>query len=122
MTATGTTTGLIRARIERGARGLVIEGSGWAATCRRPVLPGLRRRWPPASRCGARLRCCGEGTVMPTYGYEGGGQKLREMGLIFGGDLTGPKARIKLMVALGVASEASDIRPWFESPDLDGGL
>ncbi len=119
-TATGTDDRLIRASIERGARGLVIEGSG-CGNLPPAVLPGLRAAL--AARIPVVLVSrCGEGTVMPTYGYEGGGQKLREMGLIFGGDLTGPKARIKLMVALGVASEASDIRPWFESPDLDGGL
>ncbi|MEN1969134.1 asparaginase [Lentibacillus sp. N15] len=43
---------------------------------------------------------CYQGIVQPTYGYEGGGKKLKEMGVIFANELTGPKARIKLLIAL----------------------
>ena len=57
---------------------------------------------------------CGEGRVGPAYGYEGGGRMLQEMGLILGGDLPGPKARIKLMVALGVTTEPAELRRLFE--------
>jgi L-asparaginase len=39
---------------------------------------------------------------------------LQEMGLILGGDLPGPKARIKLMVALGVTTEPAELRRLFE--------
>jgi L-asparaginase len=52
--------------------------------------------------------------VGPAYGYEGGGRMLQEMGLILGGDLPGPKARIKLMVALGVTTEPTEVRRLFE--------
>jgi L-asparaginase len=53
--------------------------------------------------------------VAPLYGYEGGGQMLRDLGVIFGQDLPGPKARIKLMVALGATSDVAQIREMFES-------
>jgi L-asparaginase len=36
------------------------------------------------------------------------------MGVIFGGDLPGPKARIKLMVALGLTAEPPRLRALFE--------
>ena len=39
---------------------------------------------------------------------------LKEMGLIFAQELTGPKARIKLMVALGVSADPADVRRMFE--------
>lgn len=41
------------------------------------------------------------GRVLPEYGYEGGGKKLVEMGAILGGDLKGPKMRLKLMLLFG---------------------
>jgi L-asparaginase len=56
---------------------------------------------------------CPAGGVAPAYGYEGGGQMLQELGVILAGDLPGPKARIKLMVALGVTSDLEEIRALF---------
>ena len=47
---------------------------------------------------------------MPAYGYEGGGRMLRDLGVILGGELPGPKARIMLMVALGVTSDIGQLR------------
>ncbi|MCF3941662.1 asparaginase [Oceanobacillus alkalisoli] len=43
---------------------------------------------------------CYQGTVQPTYAYQGGGRQLKELGVIFANGLTGPKARIKLLLAL----------------------
>lgn len=57
---------------------------------------------------------CPEGRVTPAYGYLGGGQKLRQMGIIFGADLPGPKARIKLMLALGVTADPKALKRLFE--------
>jgi L-asparaginase len=56
---------------------------------------------------------CAEGRVAPLYGFEGGGQRLAEMGAILAGDLGGPKARIRLMVALGVTSDPGELRRLF---------
>lgn len=41
-----------------------------------------------------------KGIVQPTYGYEGGGRHLESLGAIFAEGLSGPKARIKLLIAL----------------------
>lgn len=57
---------------------------------------------------------CYQGVVQPTYGYEGGGRHLRELGVIFTNGLTGPKARIKLMVALEKTNDIRKIRSIFE--------
>src|SRR5699024_8743407 len=43
---------------------------------------------------------CYQGIVQPVYGYDGGGKQLKEMGVIFTNGLTGPKERIKLLIAL----------------------
>ena len=110
--ATGVDDGLIRASLARGARGLVLEATG-AGNVPPAVLPGLRAAIGGGVPVVLVSRCA-EGPVAPIYGYEGGGQTLRELGLILGGDLPGPKARIKLMVALGVSSEPPQIRRLFE--------
>ena len=41
-----------------------------------------------------------QGIVQPTYAYSGGGRQLKEIGVIFANGLTGPKARLKLLIAL----------------------
>ena len=110
--AAGVDDALIRASIARGARGLVIEATG-CGNVPPSVLPGIE------AALAARLPVvlvsrCGEGRVSPAYGYEGGGQMLRGLGVIFGQELPGPKARIKLMVALGVTSDTAELRRMFE--------
>jgi L-asparaginase len=112
--ASGVDDGLVRASLARGARGLVLEATG-CGNVPPGVLPGLRAALDDGRPVVVTSRCA-QGRVTPAYGYEGGGQTLREMGVIFGQDLPGQKARIKLMVALGVSSDVGDIRAMFESP------
>lgn len=57
---------------------------------------------------------CPTGRVLDSYGYEGGGKHLREMGVILGGNLPGQKVRIKLMLALGLTSDVDKIREIIE--------
>lgn len=110
--ATGTDDRLLRASLESGARGLVIEGTG-AGNVPPLVVPGIRAAIEAgvpvviASRCGA-------GSVAPLYGYEGGGAQLQKMGCILGGDLVGQKARILLMVALASGLSDLALRTLFE--------
>jgi L-asparaginase len=109
--AAGMDDSLIRASMSRGARGLVLEATG-CGNVPPSVLPGLRAAL--AARVPVVLVSrCAEGRVTPAYGYEGGGRMLEEMGVVFGHDLPGPKARIKLMVALGVTSEPAEVRRFF---------
>ena len=109
--AAGMDDALIRASMSRGARGLVLEATG-CGNVPPSVLPGLRAAL--AGRIPVVLVSrCAEGRVSPAYGYEGGGRMLEEMGVVFGQELPGPKARIKLMVALGVTSDPAEIRRIF---------
>jgi L-asparaginase len=105
---------LIAASVARGARGLVIEATG-AGNVPPTVVPALRAALLQDLAVVTVSRCP-EGRVFPAYGYEGGGRMLRDMGVILGGDIPGPKARIKLMVALGVSRERDALRRMFE-PD-----
>ena len=53
------------------------------------------------------------GRVLPEYGYEGGCKHLQSLGAILGGDLRGPKARIKLMCLLGKFDNNDEIKKYF---------
>jgi L-asparaginase len=53
------------------------------------------------------------GRVGHTYGYAGGGRRLEEMGVIFGGSRRAQQARIDLMLALGAGMDMNAIRLMF---------
>jgi L-asparaginase len=109
--AAGVDDALLRASLARGARGLVLEATG-CGNVPPSVLPGIR------SALAARIPVvvvsrCPEGPVAPVYGYRGGGQMLRELGVVLGPELPGQKARIRLMVALGATSDLESLRRIF---------
>ncbi len=89
---------LFTAALNAGAAGIVIEAMGQGN-----VPPGaingiaraIERKIPViiASRCPS-------GPVRPYYTYEGAGRELERLGCLFAPYLTGPKARLKLMLAL----------------------
>ncbi len=54
-----------------------------------------------------------KGVVQPTYGYKGGGKQLHDMGVIFAKRLSGPKARIKLLMILDAINK-QNLRNSFE--------
>jgi L-asparaginase len=111
--AAGSDAAPLRASLARGARGLVLEGTG-AGNVPPGVVPGIRS----ALRAGVPVVVvsrCAEGRVAPLYGFEGGGARLAAMGAILGGDLGGPKARIALMVALGTTTDREALRRVFEA-------
>ncbi|MBS3370157.1 asparaginase [Staphylococcus aureus] len=54
------------------------------------------------------------GIVSPTYAYDGGGYPLAQQGFIFSNGLNGPKARLKLLVALSNNLDKAEIKSYFE--------
>jgi L-asparaginase len=103
---------LLRAAIESGARGLVIEalGSGRVPPWWLPLLQNARARGIPVvitTRTGA-------GDLGDEYGYVGAYHDLRRLGCLFAPGLNGPKARVKLMLALGAVKVADDVRAFFD--------
>ncbi|MGL5439294.1 MAG: asparaginase [Filifactoraceae bacterium] len=53
---------------------------------------------------------CPSGRVRASYGYYGGGKMLEDMGVIFADELSGPKARLKLMLLLSTTSDLEEIK------------
>ncbi len=57
---------------------------------------------------------CPAGETLDIYGYPGAGKWLHSIGVIFADYLNGQKARIKLMLALGVSKDQNELRKIFE--------
>lgn len=98
--------------ISKGAQGLVIEGMG-RGNIPPDMVPGIMRALESDIRV-VMVSRCPTGRVYDSYGYEGGGKMLRNAGVIFGGNLNGQKARIKLMLALPVYPDLPSIKKFFE--------
>jgi L-asparaginase len=98
--------------VQKGSKGLVLEALG-QGNVPPEMLPGIQA-WLDAGRPVVLVSRCPEGRALDTYAYVGGGKQLHRMGVIFGEDLTGQKARIKLMLALGLTSDVGEIRGMFE--------
>jgi L-asparaginase len=98
--------------LAQGNRGLVLEAMG-QGNVPPEMLPGIEA-WLKAGRPVVLVSRCPEGRALDTYAYKGGGKQLHNMGVIFGEDLTGQKARIKLMLALGLTDDVVEIRKLFE--------
>ena len=105
---------LLEAALERGARGVVLEGLGagrippwWLPVIERALAEGVAV--VIASRCTA-------GRVWDAYGYVGGYRTLREMGCLFSPGLNGPKARIRLMAVLGAAQDPREAARMWDRP------
>jgi L-asparaginase len=57
---------------------------------------------------------CPAGETLDIYGYPGAGKWLKQMGVIFSDYLNGQKARIKLMVCLGITNDINQLRQMFQ--------
>jgi L-asparaginase len=98
--------------INEGQKGIVIEGMG-RGNVPPKMVQGIKRAIEKGIPVVLVSRCF-EGRVLDTYGYNGGGKDLRNLGVIFGDNLPGQKARIKLMLALGKTNDMGKIRQMFE--------
>ena len=103
----------VQAAIAAGARGIVLEGSG-----RGHLTPSLAPSIHKLARAGFPIVItsrCPVGHVEPIYGskHGTGGRDLQDAGVIFAGDLKGPKARILLLVALADTQARSELKQVF---------
>jgi len=96
---------LLRAALEAGAEGIVLEAFG-LGNANHEVLAEVERA-VEAGVAVVVVSRCPEGAVEPVYG-NGGGRDLERAGAIFGGSLSGQKARILLMVALAASRERGE--------------
>lgn len=113
--AAGMDSTLIDACLSAGAKGLVIEGLG-RGNVPPDCVPGIERSLSSGIPVVVTSRCL-RGRVFESYGYRGGYQQLRKMGVISGGFLSGQKARIKLSLVLGVTSNVARIDQMFAADD-----
>ncbi|HNV34845.1 MAG TPA: asparaginase [Bacillota bacterium] len=93
---------LLRSCINGRVPGIVIEGLG-AGNVPPSLIPAIKDAISAEIPVVLTSRCH-TGHVVETYGYEGGGAELRKLGVINGGNLGGIKARIRLIVLLGMQS------------------
>lgn len=98
--------------IEHGTKGFIIEAMG-RGNVPPDLVPGIANAIQKGIPVVIVSRCP-MGRVLDTYGYKGGGKDLRNLGAIFGGNLNGQKARIKLMLALGKTNSYDAIKQMFE--------
>ncbi len=115
--AAGMDSSLLRYCIAKGAKGIVVEALG-RGNVPPQMVDGIKEAMDKDIIIVLVSRCF-MGRVLGTYGYYGGGKELRDMGVIFGNDLPGQKARIKLMLALGKTSDYKEIRNLFEKEFYD---
>jgi L-asparaginase len=90
---------LLDAVLEMSPKGIVIEALGGGRVPPK-IVPHLTRFIEAGVPVVMTTRC-GIGPVVDAYGYEGAHRHLKKMGCHFAHHLSGSKARIKLMLALG---------------------
>lgn len=103
--AAGTDDLLINTLVDNNADGIIIEGLG-----RGNVPPKIMHSLERAVKKGIPVidvTRCGSGRPLDVYGYEGGGQKVSKAGVVFGSDLNGQKARIKLILLINKYEDLS---------------
>jgi L-asparaginase len=103
--------GLIGWHLERGALGIVIEGTG-AGNVNAALVPGIEQAQRDHVPVVITSRCL-TGAVAPIYGGPGGGHSIATLDVIEGGELSARKARLALAVGLATAPDA--LRNWFAS-------
>ncbi|EQF23885.1 asparaginase family protein [Clostridioides difficile CD160] len=108
----GENADFIRFAVDSGYKGIVIEAMG-RGNIPPQMLSGVeyaREKGLPV----VIVSRCHSGRVFDSYGYYGSGRDLKNLGCIFGGDLPGQKARIKLILALGKTDNLDEIKDFFE--------
>lgn len=110
--AAGMDSKFLEYSVNMGAKGIVIEALG-RGNIPPAMLPGVKYALDNDIPV-VMVSRCPTGRVLDTYGYEGAGKQLRQMGVILGGDLPGQKVRIKLMLALSITKDIKEIRKIIE--------
>ena len=97
--------------IEKGCGGIVIEALG-RGNVPPKMVEGIKKAIELEIPVVVVSRCF-EGRVFESYGYEGGGKQLKNLGVIFGDTLPGQKARIKLILAINSGMNIHEVAKVF---------
>ncbi len=102
---------LLEAICDAAPDGIVIEGFGQGnlPTHIMPVLKRILETTPVVL-----VSRCIDSIVKPIYGYPGGGKELENLGVIFTDQLTGPKARLKLLIGLETSTDHEELTNLFK--------
>lgn len=102
---------LLEAIFDAAPDGIVIEafGQGNLPAHIMPVLKRILETTPVVL-----VSRCIDSIVKPVYGYPGGGRELEKLGVIFTDQLTGPKARLKLLIGLETSADHEDLTQLFK--------
>jgi L-asparaginase len=107
-TFTGMDDGLVKCVAATDTRGLALVAYG-RGNVPPSIMPALESAIAGGLLVTVSSRCVA-GRVSARYGYEGGGLHLRNAGAVLAADLTGAKARLLQMVALGAAKDAAEAK------------
>jgi L-asparaginase len=102
-TYTGMAERMVRCAMGGDARGVAVVAFG-RGNVPPAIVPALADAVARGMLVTISSRCVA-GRVRPRYGYEGGGLQLVRIGAILAGDLSGAKARLLQMVALGLHAD-----------------
>ncbi len=108
---TGSSSLLLNLLIDHGVKGIIIESLG-RGNVPPQMVPGIVRALEQNIPVVLTSRCP-KGRVLDSYGYEGGGHHLKQLGVIFTQNLSSHKARIRLMLALGLTQDLNEIKNLF---------
>lgn len=103
---------LFRCLAAKPVAGLVVEALGCGN-----VTPLVKTGIEKVRACGIPVVLASRthaGRVVEAYSYPGSAKSMQGSGLIFADDITGPKARIKLMLALGLTNDVEEIAKFFK--------
>lgn len=110
-------SGMERAQVDAalagGAKGVVIDSLGCGNVppeCKKGIL-ALREHHIPV----VITTRVPTGSVMEEYSYDGSVLSMKSAGIIEGGSLSAPKARLLFTLALGLTNSIDTLRPWFEA-------
>ncbi len=103
---------LIKAAVERGAKGIVLAALGWgniSSKAYEVVKDTLKGGTPVV--VSTRVW---NGRVLPHYGYPGGGKTLKDAGAVFADNLSPQKARLLLMLAMQNTKDQAALQAYFD--------
>lgn len=107
----GTSSLILNFLIDQNIKGIVIEALG-RGNVPPQMIPGIKRAIENNIPVVLTSRCP-KGRVLDNYGYDGGGYHLRTLGVIFTKNLNSQKARIRLMLVLGLVQITEEIQNYF---------
>lgn len=104
---------MIHFMLEKKYEGIVIEAMG-RGNVPPQMVEGIRSAIEQGVPVVIVSRCL-KGRVLDSYGYEGGGRQLRGIGVILGDNMSGQKARLRLMLLLNETNDITEIQHRFEA-------